>query len=119
MHHYNWAEVPDERMNPLMTRQVIHTAGMTIARLRIAKGAIVPMHHHINEQISMVDSGALRFEVAGEEAILRAGFVVADVRTLDKQGETYKQSKQGVVKADIIISAYKPDASLEEKFRLR
>jgi DNA modification methylase len=53
-----------------------------------------------------------------QEAILRAGFVVADVRTLDKQGETYKQSKQGVVKADLIISAYKPDASLEERFRL-
>ncbi len=53
-----------------------------------------------------------------QEAILRAGFVVADVRTLDKQAETYKQSKQGVVKADLIISAYKPDASLEEKFRL-
>lgn len=53
-----------------------------------------------------------------QEAILRAGFVVADVRTLDKQGETYKQSKQGVVKSDLIISAYKPDVSLEERFRL-
>ena len=53
-----------------------------------------------------------------QEAMLRAGFVVADVRMLDKQGETYKQSKQSVVKADLIISAYKPDTALEEQFRL-
>ena len=53
-----------------------------------------------------------------QEAILRAGFVVADVRTLDKQGETYKQSQQGVVKADLIISAYKPSQELEERFNI-
>ena len=53
-----------------------------------------------------------------QEAILRAGFVVAAVRMLDKKGETYKQSKQGVVKADLIISAYKPEIHIEEAFRL-
>lgn len=53
-----------------------------------------------------------------QEAMLRAGFVVADVRMLDKQGETYKQSKQSVVKADLIISAYKPDVQLEGNFQL-
>jgi len=40
-----------------------------------------------------------------QEAMQRAGFVVADVRVLDKQHKTYKQQVQGVVKADLIISA--------------
>ena len=53
-----------------------------------------------------------------QEAMLRAGFVVADVRILDKQGETYKQSQQGVVKADLVISAYKPRTQLEHEFKL-
>lgn len=48
--------------------------------------------------------------------MVRAGFVIADVRTLDKQGETYKQSKQGLVKADLVISAYKPRAGFEQAF---
>ncbi len=51
-----------------------------------------------------------------QEAILRARFVVADVRTLDKQQETYKQSIQGLVKADLVISAYKPLATFERRF---
>ncbi|MCA9874222.1 MAG: hypothetical protein KC441_11225, partial [Anaerolineales bacterium] len=51
-----------------------------------------------------------------QEAILRARFVVADVRTLDKKQETYKQSIQGLVKADLVISAYKPRTGFEEQF---
>ena len=70
---YNWSVIPEERLNPLVTRQVIHTPQMTISRLRLAKGAIVPLHHHVNEQVTMMESGALRFEVAGEEVTLRAG----------------------------------------------
>jgi predicted RNA-binding Zn-ribbon protein involved in translation (DUF1610 family) len=52
-----------------------------------------------------------------QEAMLRAGFVVADVRTLDKQQETYKQSIQKLVKADLVISAYRPAASFERSFQ--
>jgi predicted RNA-binding Zn-ribbon protein involved in translation (DUF1610 family) len=51
-----------------------------------------------------------------QEAILRAGFIVADVRTLDKKQETYKQAIQGLVKADLVISAYKPRAGFERRF---
>jgi 16S rRNA G966 N2-methylase RsmD len=48
-----------------------------------------------------------------QEAISRAGFVVADVRLLDKKLMTYKQSQQGLVKQDLVISAYKPTADQE------
>lgn len=70
---YNWTEIPVEDMSPLLSRQVIHTERMTIARLRISKGAIVPLHHHENEQVSVVDTGSLRFEVDGKETIVRGG----------------------------------------------
>jgi hypothetical protein len=53
-----------------------------------------------------------------QEAIQIAGFVVADTRVLNKVGETYKQSRQGVVKADLVISAYKPTGELEDRFNL-
>lgn len=53
-----------------------------------------------------------------QQSLGEAGFVVADVRTLDKKGETYKQSQQGLVKADLIISAYKPSDDLLEQFKL-
>lgn len=44
-----------------------------------------------------------------QEALQKAGFVVADVRTLDKQGSSFKQiTNASAVKQDLVISAYKP-----------
>jgi predicted RNA-binding Zn-ribbon protein involved in translation (DUF1610 family) len=52
-----------------------------------------------------------------QEAVLRAGFVVADVRTLDKGTRTFKQvTATGAVKQDLIISSYKPRAGFERRF---
>jgi len=52
-----------------------------------------------------------------QEALQRAGFVVADVRTLDKQQGTFKQTTTtSAVKQDLIISAYKPEHSFEQRF---
>lgn len=55
-----------------------------------------------------------------QEALQRAGFVVADVRTIDKKQGTFNQmTNAGAVKQDLIISAYKPNGGLEERFKLK
>lgn len=44
-----------------------------------------------------------------QEAIQSAGFVIADVRTLDKKQGSFKQvNNTSAVKQDLVISAYKP-----------
>ena len=53
-----------------------------------------------------------------QEAMGSAGFVVADVRTLDKQQGSYRQVTSSAVKQDLVISAYKPTLSLSIKFAL-
>jgi hypothetical protein len=54
-----------------------------------------------------------------QEAMLAAGFVVADVRTMDKQQGSYRQVTSTAVKQDLVISAYKPNGGLEDSFKLR
>ena len=52
-----------------------------------------------------------------QEGLLRAGFVVADVRFFDKQHGTFNQvTATGAVKQDLIISAYKPARRFEQRF---
>jgi DNA modification methylase len=52
-----------------------------------------------------------------QEAVLRAGFMVADVRVLDKQQGSFKQyTTTSAVKQDLIISAYKPATFFEQRF---
>ena len=53
-----------------------------------------------------------------QEAMLAAGFVVVDVRTLDKQQGSYRQVTSTAVKQDLVISAYKPNHGLEDRFKL-
>jgi hypothetical protein len=53
-----------------------------------------------------------------QEAMGMAGFVIADVRTLDKQQGSYRQVTSSAVKQDLVISAYKPTAKLAERFKL-
>jgi predicted RNA methylase len=53
-----------------------------------------------------------------QEALQHAGFVVADVRTLDKQRGSFQQVVSGnTVKQDLIISSYKPNGGLEDRFK--
>ncbi len=70
---HRWNEVAAEQMNPLVSRKVIHGETITIARLILRKGAVVPMHSHVNEQIANLESGKLRCVVQGEETILQGG----------------------------------------------
>jgi len=53
-----------------------------------------------------------------QEALGTAGFVVADVRTLDKQQGSYRQVTSTAVKQDLVISAYKPTEALARRFSL-
>jgi predicted RNA-binding Zn-ribbon protein involved in translation (DUF1610 family) len=54
-----------------------------------------------------------------QEAASRAGFVVADVRGLAKGKGSFNQvTAAGAVKQDLIISAYRPNGNLEQRFQL-
>ena len=89
---YNWTEIPEEQLNPMISRQMIHTETMTVSRLRLRKGAVVPLHSHINEQISMVERGKLRFVIAGQERIVTGGQIVAIPRSAPHLVEALEDS---------------------------
>jgi len=53
-----------------------------------------------------------------QEALGQAGFIIADVRVLDKGMLTKKQLNANAVNKDLVISAYKPNGGLEDRFKL-
>ncbi len=68
-----WNEVPIEELSPTIGRQMLHTETMTLARITLRQGAVVPRHEHPNEQIATVLEGRLRFVVGDEERVVTAG----------------------------------------------
>jgi len=54
-----------------------------------------------------------------QQSIESSGFVVADVRVLDKQQRSFNAvNRAGAVDQDLVISAYKPNGGLEDRFKL-
>ncbi|HWF09658.1 MAG TPA: cupin domain-containing protein [Bryobacteraceae bacterium] len=73
MDRYNWSAVAEEKLNPLLSRRCIHTPQMTVARIWLGKGAVVPTHEHVNQQVTMLETGTLEFEMEGRRLVLRPG----------------------------------------------
>ena len=73
---HRWAEIEPEAMNPLLTRQFVSGEKGMAARIMLKKGCLVPQHSHPNEQIAMILSGALEFDLSGEKVIVRTGEIL-------------------------------------------
>lgn len=72
----SWNEIEKEQLNPLYQRQVIHGDTMTVVRAWLKKGCVVAEHSHPNEQVSMIEQGALKFKMGGNEQVVRTGEVM-------------------------------------------
>ncbi|HEV2389286.1 MAG TPA: cupin domain-containing protein [Nitrososphaerales archaeon] len=72
----NWDDVKEEKLNEKITRKLAVGQNEMIGRLRLAKGAVVPPHKHLSEQITLVMSGVLRFTIGGKDLVVRAGEVL-------------------------------------------
>jgi quercetin dioxygenase-like cupin family protein len=70
---YDWEKIPLEQMNPLVSRRVMHGVQMTVAQVNLAKGAVVPEHHHPHEQTTLLQTGKLVFFMEGDEVEVNAG----------------------------------------------
>lgn len=68
-----WETEAVEDLSPAIGRQLVHTENMTIARISLKLGAVVPRHEHPHEQVATVLEGALRFVVGDEEQSVEAG----------------------------------------------
>ncbi len=60
----------------LLQRQLIVGHEIMLARVLLKKGCIVPLHSHINEQLSYILEGALKFFIDGKEIVVRSGQVL-------------------------------------------
>src|SRR3989442_10281218 len=73
---YRWADIPEEPLNPLLSRKLITGDRVMLSHVILKKGSIVPAHQHDNEQVTYILSGALKFEVNGKEIIIHEGEVL-------------------------------------------
>src|SRR5438874_13777232 len=76
MEHYTWEKMEKEMMSDVISRRIISGEKAMVAQVFIAKGAVVPEHHHESEQITYILEGALKFELERREIVVGKGEVL-------------------------------------------
>ena len=76
MKHLSWDTVEVEALSPLFHRQLIVGKEIMLARILLKKGCLVPWHSHVNEQVSSIVGGALKFWIDGKEIVVGPGQVL-------------------------------------------
>jgi quercetin dioxygenase-like cupin family protein len=77
--YYKWSDVPLETVTPMLDRKLITGDRMMLAQVFLKKGCIVPRHQHLNEQLTYILDGCLRFWIGEDESQVqdvRAGEVL-------------------------------------------
>ncbi len=71
--HASLDSIPLENMSDIISRKLVYGERAMLAHVYLKKGAVVPEHHHESEQITWILEGALKFQIDGDEVIVRAG----------------------------------------------
>ena len=77
--HYRWSDLPKETLSDEIDRRLVTGDQLMLAHVYLKKGALVPQHHHENEQVTYILEGALHFflgEDESEEVVVSAGEVL-------------------------------------------
>ncbi|MFW6074788.1 MAG: cupin domain-containing protein [Chloroflexota bacterium] len=71
----SWEQIPQDEAFPGIFRQVLHGETTTVTRYTYSPGSSFPAHSHLEEQITIVHTGSIEFEVEGNTVTLSAGDV--------------------------------------------
>jgi quercetin dioxygenase-like cupin family protein len=75
-HFLKLEDIPEKEIIKGFHAKFIHTKNMTIAYWRVEKGATLPMHSHIHEQVMNLLEGEFEMTVADKTSICKNGEIV-------------------------------------------
>src|ERR1022692_2336883 len=68
---YTWNDIAEEQLNPLAGRKTLHGTAITVAHFRFDKGNKVALHHHANDQVTMVEKARCAWWLAARSLCSR------------------------------------------------
>ena len=72
----SWKKIETEKLSDTITRQMLSGEHTTVARIFLARGALVPRHSHASEQFSLILDGALKFIFDDHEVVVHGGEMI-------------------------------------------
>ncbi len=76
MQLFSWDNIEKEELSENIGRKVINGEKSTLARIYLAKGGVIPKHHHVSEEMGCQLEGTAKVEVEGKEIIVHKNEVM-------------------------------------------
>lgn len=73
---YHFEKMPVEKLTPKISRQYIYSGHSMLVKWIFKKGAHIPLHHHVNEQITWITKGKVVVHSQGKKFTVKAGQVI-------------------------------------------
>ena len=89
-----WRDVPEDRLIQGIRRRVVTGEKVMLGLLSFPKGATVPAHRHVSEQITHVLTGALRFVVEGAEVVVWQGETLHIPSNVEHSAEALAETQE-------------------------
>jgi len=74
--NHKLSDIQPSEIAPGIRARFIHSEFMTTSFVDIDKGAELPLHSHINEQISIITAGVFEMTIDGVTNVYRPGVVI-------------------------------------------
>lgn len=91
--HLKLSTIPSKEIMPGYNGKLIHTKNMSIVFWEVEKGAKVPEHAHMNEQVMHVIEGEFEFTLDGETKVYHPGDLVVIAPHKKHSGQALKACK--------------------------
>lgn len=69
------SNIDSKEILPGFRAKFVHTDNITLSYWDVDKGAVLPLHKHIHEQVTQVEEGEFELTIAGETKIYTKGMV--------------------------------------------
>jgi quercetin dioxygenase-like cupin family protein len=69
----SFSSLPSDEPFPGVSRRALTTARATVSRYTFGPASSFPLHHHPQEQITLIEGGSVEMTVGGERLSLQAG----------------------------------------------
>ena len=90
--HVRWQDFELEKLNPLLDRQLVVGKDLMVARVLLKKGCVIPLHSHVNEQVTYILEGALKFWIDDKEIVVHAGEVLCIPSNMPHKAEAVEDT---------------------------
>lgn len=90
--HIRWDDLEPDHVTESIARRLVTGERAMMAQITLERGAIVPSHRHVSEQLTYVLTGALRFTIDGCDTVVRSGEVLLIPSDVPHQAEAIEDT---------------------------